>query len=332
MAVNKGINEDMKKNMKKSAKKGMIYTTVVLLFLTVLITVFYAYEGYKYGDRQDSIETRIKTMNEFIEDVHKDSLRAAYIAGFRTLIALEEHVSSTGEFLTDTNQYFRKAFYNGTIEGSTPEILYQSSFSTYLSRVNEKSGNIDVKINITVIEVNLYQSDPWNVRVDLLTNFSVIDKRGLAEWNYEKNLSTTIPIISLKDPLYSVETLGRVQSFIIPTNITEFVVNNDTDNLKEHIENGYYKTSTEAPNFLMRFEGDLSSNENGIESIVDISLLEKQEDIVIDYDRSVIDYVYFGTQATNNKCNIEDMPSWFKIDEEHINDYEINELTYIDCT
>ena len=82
----------------------------------------------------------------------------------------------------------------------------------------------------------------------------------------------------------------------------------------------------------MRFEGDLSSNENGIESIVDISLLEKQEDIVIDYDRSVIDYVYFGTQATNNKCNIEDMPSWFKIDEEHINDYEINELTYIDCT
>jgi len=314
-----------------AVRKGYIYITVVIIFLIVMLSVFYTYEFYKAGSKDDTIETRILTMNDFLDDLKIDSERATYISGFRTLIALEEYVSETGEFLDDMEAFFIEAFYNGKIGNFSPEILNQSSFSLYIQRVNQKSNDFDISMNMTVSSINFSQSNPWTVVVDVYTAVTITDNRGLANWNFNETFTSTIPIASLKDPLYSVNTLGRLESFIVSTNITEFVVNNQTDNLMTHIENGYYNASDKAPSFIMRFEGDLSSDANGIENLVDISFLEDQEDIVIDYTRSVVDYIYFGNQTTSNKCNVQNMPSWFKIDEEHINDYEINELNYTNC-
>ena len=82
-------------------KKGFIYTTIVIVFLAVMTSLFYTYELYKPGSTDDTVETRIKTMNDFINDMKVDTERAVYISGFRTLIALEEYVSERGEFLVD---------------------------------------------------------------------------------------------------------------------------------------------------------------------------------------------------------------------------------------
>ncbi len=57
--------------------RGMIYTAVVLVFFTIMITVFYTHNVYKFGEKQDAIEIRISTMNDFIKDLDKDASRAA---------------------------------------------------------------------------------------------------------------------------------------------------------------------------------------------------------------------------------------------------------------
>lgn len=311
-------------------KKGFIYMSVVLVFLAIMMSVFYTREVFS-GEQADIITSRIKTMNSFVEDLSVDADRAGYISGFRALLSLEEYISTQGVFLTDVESSFKEAFYNGTIGNYTPMIMIDSSFSEYIQRVNQKVGEIGINIIWEVTDLRLSQSDPWTVVVDIDSNITVNDARGLASWTFNKTLQSSVSIYNLKDPLYSVNTLGRVESFIQKTNITEFVVNNQTDNLIEHIENSYYRESSSAPSFIMRFEGDLSSSSNGIESLVDISFLEKQEDIIVKYDRSIVDYIYFGSQTTNNSCSVQNMPSWFEIDDNHIIDYEIDELSYSSC-
>lgn len=311
-------------------KKGFIYMSVVLVFLAIMMSVFYTREVFS-GEQADIITSRIKTMNSFVEDLSVDADRAGYISGFRALLSLEEYISTQGVFLTDVESSFKEAFYNGTIGNYTPMIMIASSFSEYIQRVNQKAGEVGINIIWEVTDLRLSQSDPWTVVVDIDSNITVNDARGLASWTFNKTLQSSVSIYNLKDPLYSVNTLGRVESFIQKTNITEFVVNNQTDNLIEHIENSYYRESSSAPSFIMRFEGDLSSSSNGIESLVDISFLEKQEDIIVKYDRSIVDYIYFGSQTTNNSCSVQNMPSWFEIDDNHIIDYEIDELSYSSC-
>ncbi|NQU98676.1 hypothetical protein HQ533_04365 [Candidatus Woesearchaeota archaeon] len=313
-------------------KQGIIYMTMVIVFLVVMVAVFYTYELYKVGSREDTIETRIRTMNDFIDDLRLDAQRAAYIAGFRTMLALEAQIIETGSFLSDAGEEFKEPFYNGTIGNTTPDILKGQSFSHFLQGVNQQSGNIGISLNITVLQITFYQTDPWNVVVDILSTVNIIDNKGLAEWNFNETFTSKIPIEDLKDPIYSVNTLGRFQNFIKPTNISDFVSDdNKTANISLHIENGYYKASDKAPSFMMRFEGNLSDSTHGIESLVDISFLEKQEDIVVDYTRSIVDYIYFGNQSTNNKCNFYNMPSWFKMDSGHLSDYEVDQLSYSNC-
>ncbi|MBU3942271.1 MAG: hypothetical protein KKF74_05140, partial [Nanoarchaeota archaeon] len=67
-----------------------------------------------------------------------------------------------------------------------------------------------------------------------------------------------------------------------------------------------------------------SDSPYGIESLVNLEEFQAQE--VPIRDRSVVDYIYFGDQTTTN-YNIQDMPSWFKLDKEHLATYECEGLT-----
>ncbi|MFH1589632.1 MAG: hypothetical protein ABIB43_03650 [archaeon] len=314
-------------------KKGFIYLSVVVILLIIMMTVFYVYQFYQPGQKDDAIETRIKTVNFFVEDFIEDSERAGYISGFRTFIALEEYISEKGTYLNDTEEIFKEVFLNGSYGDFTSGIINESTFSQYLERVKIKARELGISMNVDIISIKLSHSDPWNVQVDVSTNIVLTDVKGLASWNFSEVIVVNVPIENLKDPIYTVGTLGRFESFIVEGNITDFVgPNNNTDNLKEHIENFYYKAAPEkAPSFLMRYEGNFSNSTYGIESIVDISFLEKQEDITIYTSRSVVDYIYFSGMLTTNYCNFQNMPSWFKIDDLHLTDYELTGLSYSSC-
>jgi hypothetical protein len=73
----------------------------------------------------------------------------------------------------------------------------------------------------------------------------------------------------------------------------------------------------------MRLEGNLSNSVYGIESLVNLEEFQEQE--VPIKSRSVVDYIYFGTQSIDD-CKIKNMPSWFMLDKDdppnHINIYQ----------
>lgn len=318
-------------------KKGLLYLMISSLFVMVMVVVFLAYRQYSFTDRQKVLETRIMTINDFIKDIEFDSKRVIYIAGFRSLIALEDHVARSGSYLNNTPELFRLAFYNGTVNGTRPEVLANSTYTDYLQKLRLIAEKIGVDVDINVTNISLYHDSPWSVNVIVTTHVNITDRKSVARWEFDKNYFTSVSLINIRDPLYSVSTFGRVPSAIRPTNISDFVVGNSTVPLLGHINNSFYIISPSAPSFLMRMEGNFSSSPFGIESIVNVAELEVQGFISgLDFSgtRSVVDYIFFSniTGYSAQFCSVQNMPGWFRIDVNHSSTYDVEGLTHTNCT
>gem|GEM_PF-514159 len=324
-------------NNKKSLwnKKGVFYLLIAVLFVAVMVFVFLAYKQYAYTDRQKVVETRIRTINDFINDIDSDSKRVIYISGFRALIALEDHVARTGQYLNDSEELFRIAFYNGTVNATEVEILENSSYSDYLGKLRLIAGKIGITIDINTTNITLFHETPWSVSVNVTNHINITDTRGLANWEFDKTHSTAVSLINIRDPVYSVYAYGRIPNTIRRSNITvEYVnnTNNDTTWLLYLINNSFYIENELAPSFLMRLEGNFSNSTHGIESLVYIPELIYQG---VNYSttKSIVDYILFTnvTGYETTACNVDNMPTWFEIDLNHTSKYEVDELSYSLC-
>ncbi len=317
----------MKKPLLLSDKHGVFYLLLVSIMVGVMIFIFLAYKEYSYTDRQKVVETRIRTINDFIRSIDSDSGRVIYISGFRSLISLEDYVARSGQYLDHSEDLFRIAFYNGTVNDTQVDVLVNSTYADYLDKLRLIAGMIGLDIDINVIGINLYHQSPWSVTVDVIARINITDQKGLAKWDFTKVYTTNVSIISIRDPVYSVATLGRVPNTIRNNDsITDYVdhATNDTTNLMLLVNNSFYVANPLAPSFLMRLEGNFSSSPYGIESFVDIPELQ---DVEYSSSKSIIDYILFSniTGYENVSC-VKGTPLWFKIDSNHTTQYEVEHI------
>jgi hypothetical protein len=244
-------------------------------------------------------------MNDFVKGFNQDYERAVHIASFRTMIALEDYVASTGLFLNNTEDSFKETVYNGTIKGEECPIMNDSAIKDYLARAEQISSRLGISINISVLNIHLSQSSPWMLDVESETEITIKDHSNIANWTYNKTFLVKVPIDNLRDPLYGVFTYNRLSNTIRKSNFTYLIgPDNNTDNLSYHLENGYYLATDKAPNFIMRFENNLTPNENGIESIVNIQSISDQ-DLTVYPNRIKVDYIYFNNLSYSKICDFD---------------------------
>ncbi|RJQ16825.1 hypothetical protein C4573_02050 [Candidatus Woesearchaeota archaeon] len=305
-------------------KKGIAFIIVAIVFLAVMSIIHFSGASYNLKDKQSAIEIRMVTMNDFLKDFYGDAERAAYISGYRTFIAMEEHISQDSHaFLTDPEATFIECFMNGTIDGNSIDIMENSSFSSYQDRVNAISNTFDVDFSANLTHVAMEHNDPWNVNVTMDFDIFVQDRKGLAKWETQKRIITQIPIIDLKDPLYSVKSglVVTVKPFSGDFFVNDSSDQNDTSGLYAMFNESYYMASARAPSFVMRFSGNLSNSTYGIESFVNTEDLSKPGFTTYYYENnSIIDYIYFnGSIDTAKYCTFQNLPGFFKLDNETVN-------------
>jgi len=318
MGTNNSRGEGMALN-----KKSIFFSITAIVLITITIFSLTIYTQYGLRDKVMVTETRIYSMNNFMDDVEKDMERGLYISGFRALMSMEQYITDRGVFLYDTNSCFEEAFLNGTINNSQMGLMNESTFINWTQRIKEQAIKLDIITDFSINKVIIYQEGPWAVSIAANITLNIEDVKKTASWQRPLYITTNINIQDFEDPLYVINSYGRITNTIIKTTITDFIVNNDTTNLKTHVNNSYYIESNTAPSFLMRLEGNLSDSAYGIESLVNLEKFQAQE--VPIKSRSVVDYIYFGDQTTIN-WNIKNMPSWFKLDEEHLARYECEDL------
>jgi hypothetical protein len=320
-------NKIASKSFLKS-KKAMTYLLVSSLLVVVLLGIFFVSNRYGYRDQTELYTLRIMSMNDFIKNFNSDVHRATYVSAFRTMIALEDYVTTNSRYLDNVNASFKETFYNGTINSTSVEIMDNSSFRDYITKVNNLAQDMGMTLNVSVENIELSQSDPWSIDVKIYLIINLTDSTRTVSWHNSEEFYTNIPIDNLRDPLYGVSTLNKIPNAIRRQNNT-LVSGSDTSGLISHINQSYYLESSDAPSFLKRFEGDFTSDPNGIESIVYIPVLSDQK-IDVDLDAVKIDYIYFNAINTDKVCEVENIPSdyYFVIPSNRVALYQVDLLNY----
>ena len=315
-------------------KKSIFYTISAIALTIVIITTYSAYNTYRLSDKMEAVQNRIETVNFFIKDVEKDIGKGVTIATFRTLLSFNQFIATNGTFIDNINDRFKESFLNGTINKQQLGLMKDSTFTDWANKISAEADEVDIKLNFSINDVKINHTDPWTVSVGLNISFDIRDKRNTSYWIRDRYLVNTISIIGFEDPLYIVNSNGRITNVIVKSNITQFVVNGNVQNLLKHTNDSWYIAHNDSPSFLMRFEGNLGNSTYGIESLVNLGEFEAQGLTL--KDRSIVDYIYFGTKSTAN-FRINNTPEWFKIDGtlptpgpskgEHLDLYQVRNVT-----
>lgn len=312
-------------------KKAMYFTIMTIVFLVIFLFFFLKPSYQELSSAMPTVEMRVTGVNNFIKSVERDIERGLYISSFRALLSLESYLIQKGQFLTDADKSFKEALLNGTINGENATLMQSSKLGDWVNSMEKEGEKLNLHLNISIKNIDLYQKDPWHVAVGVNFSLFVNDATGIASWYRLGYKETSIDIVGFEDPLYIVNGLGRMTNAINKTifeNNYTYKINTtwNVTNLLKHIENSLYTSHTDAPSFLMRFENNIAPSQYGIESLVNIKKLSEQ-DLEVDPTSSIVDYHYWSG-AGNGNYRINFTPAWVKIDSAHRVKYNVTAVSY----
>ena len=301
-------------------KKAQIFTLIAISLIALL---FVSYSVYSYAENRDSIKTRVQSMDNFLFSLEKDLQREIYVFGFRTIFLAEDQITKSGNYISNLDDFFQKAFFNGTVYGNNSDILTGVTYEDLLDLINQKSEKINVEIISTNPTLQVLHQDPWHISFIFTFNLTMQDKSALATWNKQENITAQVEVEGFEDPIYLLNTNGKITNKINKTIYQPFVEGVSVSNLAIHSRNSFYINTTLSPSFLNRLQGNLAPDENGIESLVYLPDLTQQGIIV--KQKSVVDHIYFSDNNPDSH-NIQGMPNWFRINQEHLDLYGVFDL------
>lgn len=300
-------------------KKAIFFTLATITILTLFVAT---YSTYTLFQDRSTLNNRITTLNNFVTSVEQDLPRQTYISGYRAVFLFNKQIIDTGVYIQDIDTSLNEIFFNGTLGGTTQDLMDDATFSSLENFLTTNAEKINADISLQNPTISISQSDPWNLKITLNTTLIINDKGNLASWNKTTSTTSLIPITNFNDPIYTANTQGKVLMRINQTPYQTFVTGSDYTNLENHFQNSLYKASTSAPNFLMRLQGNLSASPTGIESLVNPQKLA-DAGISAKY-KSVVDYIYFSSDDPA-KYTIPAIPNLILDDEDnHLAIYNVS--------
>jgi hypothetical protein len=317
-------------------KKGMFFTILTILFLVVFLFFFTQYSYRKLTDKMFVVESRITSMDSFLQDVDRDLERGLYISSFRAIISLQDYMGVQGAYLSNVKNDFNEVITVGTINGTVASLMDHAKISDWIQNIISQANRLNLRLNISIINFTVYQKDPWHLHVGVNVTLHLNDTTNIAQWVRNDYIETSLDITGFEDPLYIINGRSRFGNIINRTPYeNNFTIFNgsvyNVANLLFHVEHSLYAADQNAPSFLMRFENNLSASPYGIESMINLQKLSTrftEEEMTIYYDKSIIDYVYWST-ASPDIYRINNTPSWYKIDDIHRAVYNVTSISYL---
>jgi hypothetical protein len=271
---------------------------------------------------QIAVENRIEAMLSFYNSIVRDSRKSMEIMAGRALCSAIDHVVTTGNPLQSSNDTVAELILNGSIFG-TPQALMEGSMAKDWEDSIEYLGSLqafDTKVEIS--DLLIEPEDSFHVSISYSLSVKLYDNRII-----EANLSKTtrekviVSIENFEDPLYPLNTYGRVVNIIKLSPHWLNYSSEDLTNLKDDLNNSYYHPSLYGASFLDRLEGKFfvqgkyfKQKPVGLESFVNKDKL-LSAGLSINTSATNIDYLYFSNNNVPSYL-ISGMPTNFRLDNE----------------
>ena len=293
------------------SKKGIFFTLIAVALLGIILFSYSTTYRYSLQEKSSIIETRVDTMNRFLNSVDADMENAIYIAGYRSVVALTDYVTTNGTYVTSTTAALEELFLNGTIEGYSTILMVNNTFVDWMGKIKDKGQEVGINMTMEVTGVTVIQTSPWDLRFSVDSTVNISDQKSTANWSQDKTLSSVISILGFEDPWYALHTSGMIVKRINQSSYdNNFSVSNDTTNLALHVKNTYYIAWNASPSFMQRFENDHAPHEFGIESMVNKTEIMNYCSASI----SSVDTICWRQNGSVSTWNVEGMNASFRID------------------
>ncbi len=306
-------------------KKGIFFTIIAIILVTLISIAFTPYDYVSYKDRIPAITGRIGIANSYVKSLEFSFVKSALeTSGRDALSALVLYINKT-TYLPDAgalNSTFIELLLNGSINGTPVEcyldneplsasacfaslnpdysVMRNKNLLFKFSAMENASRDVllirtDFKDTVEGYSVSLYQNNetgPWKIGIGLASNYTV--DASIVYWNISQNISVTVPIEGLLDPVYLVN--ASYNNTIMKSNNTVWNVTS----LSRMIKDMKYAYHPSAPSFLMRLYYNLSINGSkccGIESPVNPNRLNVPKCT----KKSYIDWCFYSRDCTDGE-------------------------------
>jgi len=231
-------------------------------------------------------------------------------------------VITNGYPLPSSNTTITELMTNGTING-IPQGLMESSTTKDWENAIEYLGSLqEFQTSVLVKDIVIQPSDSFHLNIYYSIYVNLSDNMAKANISKTSEQSLIFSIESFEDPLYPLNTYGRLVNVIKKSPHWHNYSSTDLTNLQDDLNNSYYHTSLYGASFLDRLEGKylvqskyLKPTPIGLESFVNKDKILGAS-LPINVSTSSVDYFYFsGSNVT--AYNISGMPSNFRLDNEN---------------
>ncbi len=302
-------------------KRGIFFTLITIIILTIFIITV----SITQFEHDDSIVTRVSTMESFLSSLDKDLERRTYIFGIRAILAMDSEILNKLQYINNFDSVVNELFFNASINGKLMvNISTGITYNDTLNEVNFFAKKFNVMVKMDHKNITISQDDPWHIVVNWTVNMTMEDIGKLARWERIHSYVVYVSIENFEDPVYIVGTNGSYTNIIKKTPYEgNYVTGSDISNFSKHVNNSYYANfSNAAPSFLDRIKGNIGANSPyGIESFV--NLLELSQQGISTKDKTTVDHIYFSTSSPCAR-NLPGMPYWFKIDNQNSRETRYN--------
>jgi len=319
--------------MNSRLKKGVVFSLFVITAISLVMLSYQIKTEFKEEIKAETFVNRAELINQFIDNFEKDLSRTLKLSTKSSFESAYNYMKSTGYLGSNFDLRMKELILFGTILGTPQATSEDKTIYSWLEGINLIANQLNINISLDEISIYLTQKDAWTINITMTTNVSISDNLGQLKWNYTliKNTMLDISNEGLPDPVYYIESVGTMENLIKKTNYSTFWYNLsgsiNVDYLTNHVTNQFYHNNSNAPSFIMRYKGDLSSNEYGIESFVNIvsGSAVCTNSVTGDCSVCTTDYQFFSEGCSSPK-QIENMEPRFKIDNSDTENYNLDDI------
>ncbi|MCJ7429193.1 MAG: hypothetical protein MUP66_02270 [Candidatus Nanohaloarchaeota archaeon QJJ-5] len=255
-------------------RHGFLYATFAI-FLLGLIGMTIVLQTT--ADMQDRSTTniRIDELYFFAESVNDDIERATSIIGRRALVAATNGVVENESGLDDSAYRISEAFYNGTVDGNTSQLMTDSTFEDWIVSMEQQATGEDYDVNIStaIDEISVTPENRFALSFAVNHSFAIEDTAISTGFDEGYTMATNmVSIEGVDDALLVLKTGGRrYNQYRECSNTGASITTSGTDAEYNYTSDGTERTWASGDAF--RYTGS---------SIPDVS--EKDEQVLVTAD------------------------------------------------
>jgi len=195
--------------------KGVLFTFMIVLIALTLVSLIGIQKTLtSYYREKMIIGTRVKSMNNFYDDIIIDSSKALDIITKESVVIAISRIVTSGEPLEDAVSVLEELILDGTFNGTSEVLMENSTFQSWIERMEGLGILKGFNTNIEFQNLEIQQYDSWNLLASIDIHINISDKQTSASLKRNISLNQLVSVEGFEDPIFPLNTFGRATSII----------------------------------------------------------------------------------------------------------------------